>query len=90
MNVRHTQSDKENMMATKHTYKVLSVVGEETPHGNAALEQLEHFVNEHISEGWMPIGGVAVSAVIGPKTVGSTKDNWFVRVAQAMVLGSEE
>jgi hypothetical protein len=72
------------------TYKLITTVGEETANGNTAFKQLEQFVNEHIREGWTPMGGMAVSPVIGPKTVGSTRDNWFVRVAQALVRQTEE
>ncbi len=77
-------------MSTKLTYKILSAVGEETPKGNTTFGQLEQFVNEHIREGWQPMGGIAISSVIGPKTAGSTRDNWFVRVAQALVREIEE
>jgi hypothetical protein len=42
-------------------------------------------VNEHILDGWRAAGGIAVSSVEGPKAVGSTTVNWFVRTAQAMV-----
>lgn len=72
-------------MSTKLTYKILSAVGEETSKGNTAFDQLEQFVNEHIREGWQPVGGIAVSSVVGPKSLGSTRDNRFVRVAQALV-----
>jgi hypothetical protein len=72
-------------MSIKLIYKILSAVGEETPKGNTAFDQLEQFVDEHIREGWQPAGGIAVSSVAGPKTVGSTRDNWFVRVVQALV-----
>ena len=72
-------------MTAKLSYKIIKAVGEESSKGNAAFEQLEQLVNEHIHEGWRPIGGVAVSAVVGPKADGSTRDNWFVRVAQAVV-----
>lgn len=72
-------------MAAKLTYKVLRFVGQETPSGNPAFEQLERSVNEHIAQGWHPAGGVAVAAVVGPSTAGSLRDNWFVRVAQALV-----
>jgi hypothetical protein len=77
-------------MTTKLTYKLIATVGEKTANGNAAFKQLEQFVNKHIREGWTPVGGIAVSSVVGPKTVGSTRDNWFVRIAQALVRGNEE
>lgn len=77
-------------MAIKLTYKILRSVGEETPQGNVAFDQLEQFVNEHIRDDWRPVGGITVSSVVGPKTVGSTRDNWFVRAAQAMVREIEE
>ena len=77
-------------MTTKLTYKLITTVGEETANGNAAFKQLEQFVNEAVREGWTPIGGIAVSPVVGPKTVGSTRDNWFVRTAQALVREIEE
>lgn len=73
------------MMTTKLAYKILRSVGEETPKGNIAFDQLEHLVNEDIRDGWRPSGGIAVSLVVGPKAVGSTMDNWFVCAAQAMV-----
>ena len=38
-------------MSTTLTYKILCAVGEETPKGNVAFDQLEQFVNEHIREG---------------------------------------
>ena len=67
------------------TYKILKSAGEETPKGNVAFEQLEKLVNEHVQDGWQPVGSIAVSSVVGPKAAGSTKDNWFVRVSQAMI-----
>ncbi len=72
-------------MAKKLTYKLLQFVGEEAPAGNAAFENLERSVNEHVAEGWRPLGGVAVAPVVGPKSAGSSRDNWFVRVTQAIV-----
>ena len=69
--------------ASRH--QSLGAFGEETPKGNTAFDQLEQFVNEHIRKGRQPVGGIAVSSVAGPKTAGSTGDNWFVRVAQALV-----
>jgi|APFre7841882590_1041340.scaffolds.fasta_scaffold33584_3 hypothetical protein len=77
-------------MTTKLVYKIITTVGEETANGNAAFKQLEQFVNEHIREGRTPMGGVAVSPVLGPKTGDSTRDNWFVRVAQVLVLETKE
>jgi hypothetical protein len=77
-------------MAVKLVYKILRSVGEETPKGNVVFDQLEQFVNEHILDGWQPVGGIAVSPIVGPKTGGSTKDNWFVRAVQAMVKELEE
>ncbi len=64
-------------------YKVLTVVYEETIQGDGPFAKLEQFVNEHITEGWKPLGGIALSSTVGPKTPGG-KDNWFLRVAQAM------
>lgn len=77
-------------MTKKLTYKIIKAVGEETVKSNAAFDQLEQFVNEHIREGWQPVGGITVSSVVGPKSVGATRDNWYVRIAQAMVHESEE
>lgn len=77
-------------MTTQLIYKIVDAVGEETTRGNAAFERLEQLVNEHTSEGWTTARGVAVCSVTGPKTVGSTTDNGFVRIAQALVRGTEE
>jgi hypothetical protein len=77
-------------MTNKLTYKIVKAVGEETVKGNVAFDQLEQLVNEHIGEGWQPVGGIAVSSVAGPKTAGSTASNWYLRVAQALVRESEE
>jgi len=77
-------------MTKKLTYKIIKAIGEETVKGNAAFDQLEQFVNEHIREGWQPVGGIAVSSVVGPKTAGTARDNWYVRIAQALVRESEE
>lgn len=77
-------------MSKKVTYKIVTAVGEETVNGNVAIVQLEQLVNEHIGEGWQPVGGIAVSSVTGPKTAGSTKNNWYLRVAQALVRESAE
>lgn len=77
-------------MTAKMNYKIINAVGEESSNGNAAFEQLEQFVNEHINKGWRPVGGIAVSAVVGPKIAGLTRDNWLVRVAQALVRETEE
>ncbi len=76
-------------MTAKGTYKVLTAVGEQTSRGNGAFEQLETFVNQHISEGWKPSGGIAVTSIVGPKTAGSTKENWLLRVAQAMIRDTD-
>jgi len=84
------QSAQEARMATKLTYKLIATVGEETANGNAAFKQLEQLVNKYIRDGWTPVGGIAISPVVGPKTVDSTRDNWFVRVAQALVRETEE
>lgn len=67
------------------TYQILTSVGQELPSGNPAFDQLEQSVNKYIAQGWQPLGGVAVSAVVGPHTPGSLLENWFVRVAQAVV-----
>jgi hypothetical protein len=48
-------------MMMKLTYKILRSVGEETPKGNVAFDQLEQFVNERIRDGWRPVGGIVVS-----------------------------
>jgi hypothetical protein len=77
-------------MTTKLSYKIITTIGEENSKVNDALEKLEHIVNEYIQKGWRPIGGIAVSSVVGPKTTGSTKDTWFMRLAQAMVCETEE
>lgn len=72
-------------MTIKLTYKILVAIGEETPKGNTAFDQLEKFVNEHICESWQPAGEITVSSVAAPKTVGSTRDNSFARAAQVLV-----
>lgn len=38
-------------MTAKLSYKIIKAVGEESSNGNAAFEQLEQFVNEHINKG---------------------------------------
>jgi hypothetical protein len=76
-------------MTNNLTYKIIKDVGEETAKGNAAFDQLEEFVNEHIREGWQPVGAIAVSSVAGPRTADSTRENWYARVAQALVRASE-
>jgi hypothetical protein len=82
--VGHASIREIGMTATL-SYRFIKAVGEEISKGNAAFEQLEQLVDEHIHEGWRPIGGVAVSAAVGPKGDGSLRDHWFVRVAQAVV-----
>lgn len=42
------------------TYKILKSIGEETPKGNVSFDQMEKLVNEHIQDGWQPVGGIAV------------------------------
>jgi hypothetical protein len=54
-------------MTAKLTYKLIATVGEESANGNAAFKQLEQFVNEHIRDGWTPVGGIAVSSGGRPK-----------------------
>ena len=76
-------------MINKLTYKIVKAVGEETVKGNVAFDQLDQLVNEHIREGWRPVGGIAVSSVTGPRTANSTRENWYVRIAQALVRESE-
>jgi hypothetical protein len=66
-------------------YKILRSVGEEKPTGNLAIENLIKMVNEHISEGWKPLGGVAVAPVVGPTSLGSQRENWFTSFTQAMI-----
>lgn len=68
-------------LTTQLTYTIIKTVGKETIKGNAAFDQLEHLVNEHIRKGWPPVVVIAVSSVVDPKTVGLTRINWFVRVA---------
>jgi hypothetical protein len=58
---------REIYMINKLTYKIVKAVGEETVKGNVAFDSLEQLVNEHIREGWQPVGGIAVSSVAGPK-----------------------
>ena len=70
-------------------YKILRSVGEEKPAGNLAIENLVQMVNEHISEGWKPLGGVAVTLVVGPKSLGSQRENWFTSFTQAMIKTEE-
>ncbi len=65
-------------------YIILTAVGQETPSGNSGFELLEKQVNEHISKGWQPVGGVSVAPVVGPK-LGAQRDNWFTRFTQAMI-----
>jgi|BarGraNGADG00211_3_1021988.scaffolds.fasta_scaffold195629_1 hypothetical protein len=77
-------------MTANVSYKITTTVGEESSKGNAAFDKLEQIVNEHIQEGWRPVGGIAASAVAGPETAGSTKDTRFMRVAQALVRETEE
>jgi hypothetical protein len=77
-------------MQAKPKYKIIRVLGEESTKGNPAFDQLEQLVNEHIHEGWRPLGGISISAVTAPKTVGSTRNNWFTCVAQGLVRETEE
>lgn len=53
------------------TYKILKSAGEEAPKGNVAFEQLEKLVNEHIQDGWQPVGGIAVSSIC------RSESRWF-------------
>jgi hypothetical protein len=73
------------MAAKRLEYRVLTAVGEEQPAGNSVFDEIETSVNEAFRDGWSPVGGVSISAVAGPRIAGSPKDNWFVRVAQAIV-----
>ena len=77
-------------LVTTRLYKIVTAVGEETVNGNVAIVQLDQLVNEHIGEGCQPVGGIVVSSVTGTKTAGSTKNNWYLRVAQALVRESAE
>lgn len=65
-------------------YKILRTVGEETPRGNEAIERLTAQVSSHLADGWSLAGGVSVSSIVGPKTKGSTRDNWFTSFSQAV------
>ena len=71
-------------MDSDTVYEVLTVVYEERTDGNGPFERLEQLVNTRIKEGWQPLGGIAISATVGPKVKGGN-DNWFLRVAQAMI-----
>lgn len=51
------------MVTMKLTYRILTSVGEEKPKGNLGFHQLEQLVNDHISEGWRPVGGVTITSV---------------------------
>jgi hypothetical protein len=77
-------------MTMNLSYKIVTSAGAECSNGNDAFEKLEHIVNEYIQKGWKPLGGIAVSSVVGPKTAGSTKETWFTRAAQAMVYETKE
>ena len=68
-------------------YKILTAVGEETPNGNTAFIRLTEQVEAHLKEGWKLAGGLTSCAVVGPRTRGSERDNWFVRVSQAVIKG---
>lgn len=70
-------------------YKIITALGMESPHNNAALGQVEQFVNDDIAKGWRPLGGISITAVEGPKVSSSEKDTWWLRVSQAMVRGRE-
>jgi hypothetical protein len=50
---RHAVSREQE---SKVTYKIVAAVGEKTINGNVAIVQLEELVNEHIGEGWQPVG----------------------------------
>jgi len=52
-------------MVSELSYKIIKAVGGESSKGNDAFEKLEQIVNEHIREGWQPVGGVSISAVVG-------------------------
>jgi hypothetical protein len=66
-------------------YKILRTISEETAKGNDGLERLARDVNEHILQGWKPLGGVAACPVVGPASQGTTRDNWFTCFAQAVI-----
>ena len=72
-------------MSNYSEYIILSAVGEEKPQENSAFLKLENLVNEHIRQDWKPQGGISVSLIVGPKSYGSTRDNFFLRVSQAMI-----
>lgn len=71
-------------MESQPQYKVLAVVYEESTQGDGPFAKLEQLVHLHISEGWTPLGGIAVCATVGPKSE-RDKDRWFLRAAQAMI-----
>jgi hypothetical protein len=77
-------------MTSKLNYKIITTIGEENSKNNNAFEKLENMVSVYLNEGWRPVGGISVSSVLGPKTAGSTKDTWFTRATQAIVLETDE
>jgi len=66
-------------------YKILRSISEETAKGNDGLERLALDVNEHISQGWKPLGGISVGSIVGPTSLGATRDKWFTCFAQALI-----
>jgi len=76
-------------MEADKAYEVLTVVYEESTEGDGPFATLEQRVNSRIKDGWKPLGGIAISSTVGPKIKGG-KDNWFLRVAQAMIRDIKE
>jgi hypothetical protein len=70
-------------------HRIPSEVGQESPERNAALGQLEAHVPTLLEDGWIPFGGVSVSLVPGPGTLGSERDDWRVRFSQAMMRAGD-